>query len=59
MGIQEQVTGIGREAQAFHDNWLLLLCVVISIFVLALLGYTMVRFRRWLIPSRRAPPTIL
>jgi cytochrome c oxidase subunit 2 len=46
MGIQEQVTGIGREAQAFHDNWLLLLCVVISIFVLALLGYTMVRFRR-------------
>jgi cytochrome c oxidase subunit 2 len=46
MGIQDQVTGIGREAQAFHDNWLLLLCAVISIFVLALLGYAMVRFRR-------------
>lgn len=46
MGIQEQVTDIGREAQAFHDNWLLLLCAVISVFVLALLGYTMVRFRR-------------
>ena len=46
MGIQEQVTDIGREAQAFHDNWLLLLCAVISVFVLALLGYAMVRFRR-------------
>jgi len=46
MGIQDQVTDIGREAQAFHDNWLLLLCAVISVFVLALLGYAMVRFRR-------------
>ena len=46
MGISEQVTDIGREAQAFHDNWLLLLCAVISVFVLALLGYAMVRFRR-------------
>ena len=45
-GIQEQVTDIGREAQAFHDNWLLVLCAVISLFVLGLLGYTMVRFRR-------------
>ena len=46
MGIQDQVTGIGREAQSFHDNWLLLLCALISLFVLALLGYAMVRFRR-------------
>ncbi|HUE80363.1 MAG TPA: cytochrome c oxidase subunit II [Sphingomicrobium sp.] len=45
-GIQEQVTEIGREAQSFHDNWLLVLCAVISIFVLGLLGYTMVRYRR-------------
>ncbi|MEO8175723.1 MAG: cytochrome c oxidase subunit II [Sphingomicrobium sp.] len=51
MGIQQQVTGIGREAQSFHDNWLLMLCGVISIFVLALLGYTMVRFRRSVHPE--------
>jgi cytochrome c oxidase subunit II len=45
-GIQYQVTPIGHEAQSFHDNWLLPLCVIISLFVLALLGYAMVRFRR-------------
>ena len=45
-GIQTQVTDIGREAEAFHNNWLLLLCVVISLFVLGLLGWTMVRYRR-------------
>jgi cytochrome c oxidase subunit 2 len=54
MGIQDQVTGIGQEAQAFHDNWLLWLCAVISLFVLALLAYAMVKFRRGAnpIPSR-------
>ena len=46
VGIQKQVTEIGREAAAFHDYWLLTLCAVISLFVLALLGYTMVRYRR-------------
>ncbi|HMI39993.1 MAG TPA: cytochrome c oxidase subunit II [Sphingomicrobium sp.] len=50
-GIQYQVTPIGHEAQAFHDNWLLPLCVVISLFVLALLGYAMVRFRRGASPT--------
>ena len=45
-GIQEQVTPIGEEAAAFHNNWLLLLCAIISIFVLALLLYAMVRYRR-------------
>ena len=45
-GIQEQVTPIGEEAAAFHNNWLLLLCVVISIVVLGLLLWTMVRYRR-------------
>lgn len=50
-GIQEQVTPIGREAAAFHNNWLLLLCVVISLFVLALLVWTLVRY------NRRANPT--
>ncbi|HEU4704320.1 MAG TPA: cytochrome c oxidase subunit II [Sphingomicrobium sp.] len=45
-GIQEQVTGIGQEAAGFHNNWLLLLCAAISLFVLGLLGYAMVRYRR-------------
>ena len=50
-GIQEQVTPIGQEAAAFHNNWLLLLCVVISLFVLSLLTYTMVRYRRGANPT--------
>jgi len=60
-GIQEQVTGIGREAQAFHDNWLLAVCAVISLFVLGLLGYTMVRYRRSAhpVPSRNSHNTTL
>ena len=45
-GIQDQVTGIGREAQAFHDGPLLWMCALISLFVLGLLAYTMVKFRR-------------
>lgn len=60
-GIQFQVTDIGREAQAFHDNWLLVLCALISVFVLALLGYAMVRFRRSAhpVPSRNSHNTML
>jgi cytochrome c oxidase subunit II len=50
-GIQEQVTPIGQEAAAFHNNWLLLLCAIISIFVLALLLYAMVRYRRGANPT--------
>jgi cytochrome c oxidase subunit 2 len=45
-GIQLQVTPIGEEAVGFHNNWLLPLCAIISIFVLGLLLYAMVRFRR-------------
>ncbi|WP_310468683.1 cytochrome c oxidase subunit II [Sphingomonas sp.] len=60
-GIQPQVTDIGREAQAFHDNWLLVLCAVISLFVLGLLGYTMVRYRRAAnpTPSRNSHNTLI
>jgi cytochrome c oxidase subunit II len=60
-GIQFQVTDIGREAQAFHDNWLLVLCAVISAFVLSLLGYAMWRFRRGAhpVPSRNTHNTLL
>lgn len=50
-GIQPQVTPIGEEAAAFHNNWLLVLCAVISVFVLALLLYAMIRFRRGANPT--------
>lgn len=46
MGLQDQFTPVGREAAAFHNNWLLVLCALISLFVLALLVWTMVRYRR-------------
>jgi cytochrome c oxidase subunit 2 len=45
-GLQTQVTPIGREAAAFHDDWLLPLCAIISVIVLALLLFAIVRFRR-------------
>jgi len=60
-GIQLQVTPIGREAQAFHDYWLLTLCAIISIIVLALLLYAIVRFRRSAnpTPSRNSHNTLI
>ena len=56
-----QVTPIGQEASAFHNNWLLPLCGLISIFVLALLLYAMVRFRRGAnpTPSRNSHNTLI
>jgi cytochrome c oxidase subunit 2 len=48
---QRQVTEIGREAASFHNNWLLLLCGLISAFVLILLAYAMIRFRRGANPT--------
>jgi cytochrome c oxidase subunit 2 len=50
-GIQPQVTPIGEEAVGFHNNILLPLCAVISIFVLALLLWAMVRYRRGANPT--------
>jgi len=60
-GIQEQVTEVGQYAAGFHNNWLLVLCVVISFFVLGLLGYAIVRFRRGAnpTPSRTSHNTAL
>jgi cytochrome c oxidase subunit 2 len=60
-GIQTQVTPIGEEAAAFHNNWLLLLCAIISVFVLALLLYAMIRFRRGAnpTPSRNSHNTLI
>ena len=60
-GIQQQVTPIGQEALGFHDYWLLPLCAIISIFVLALLLYAIVRFRRSAnpTPSRNSHNTVI
>lgn len=45
LGFQTPVTDLAKEAFSFHDGPLLLMCVVITLFVLALLIYVMVRFR--------------
>jgi cytochrome c oxidase subunit II len=60
-GIQPQVTPIGEEAIAFHNNWLLPLCAIISVFVLALLLTAIVRFRRSAnpTPSRNSHNTVI
>ena len=50
-GIQEQVTPIGREAARFHNVWLMIVITAISLFVLALLLYTIVRYRRGAHPT--------
>ena len=51
IGTQFQATEVGRQAADFHNFWLLLVCAVISVFVLALLGYAIVRFRRGANPT--------
>ena len=60
-GIQDQVTEIGQGAAAFHNGPLLIMCVGISIFVLILLGYTMLKFRRGAnpVPSRTSHNTLI
>jgi len=51
MGVQEQVTAIGQRAADFHNNWLLLMCALISVFVLVLLVWTVLRYRRGANPT--------
>ena len=61
MTLQDQVTPIGEEAAGFHDNILLPLCAIISIIVLALLLWAMVRYRRGAnpVPSRNSHNTAI
>ena len=61
IGIQEQVTPIGREAVAMHDGLLMYTITAISIFVLGLLFYASFRFRRKAnpVPSTTAHHTML
>jgi cytochrome c oxidase subunit 2 len=60
-GIQQQVTPIGEEAAGFHNNWLLPLCAIISIIVLGLLLWAIIRFRRGAnpVPSRNSHNTTI
>jgi cytochrome c oxidase subunit 2 len=60
-GFQDQVTELGREAAWFH-NWLLMpIITIISVFVLLLLLWVIVRFRRGAhpVPSRTTHNTTL
>ncbi|QAY76674.1 cytochrome c oxidase subunit II [Sphingosinicella sp. BN140058] len=61
LGFQPQVTPIGEEASSFHNYILLPLITVISVFVLLLLLYVVVRFRRSAnpVPSRTTHNTVL
>jgi len=61
MMLQDQVTPIGREAAAFHDDWLLPLCAIICAVVLGLLLYAMIFFRRGAnpVPSRNSHNTTI
>lgn len=60
-GTQRQVTEVGETAAQFHNIWLLFLCAAISVFVLGLLAYTMVRYRRSAnpVPSRTSHNTMI
>ncbi|HEU4956786.1 MAG TPA: cytochrome c oxidase subunit II [Sphingomicrobium sp.] len=51
MGLQDQVTEVGQQAASFHNNWLLLMCAAISVFVLVLLVWTILRYRRGANPT--------
>ncbi len=61
IGLQDQFTPVGREASAFHDNWLLALCAAMSLLVLVLLMWTMVKYRRsnHPTPSRTSHNTVV
>ncbi|MBT2187229.1 cytochrome c oxidase subunit II [Sphingobium nicotianae] len=61
MTFQEQFTPNGHYALWMHDNILLWVCIIISVFVLALLLYVMVRFRRSAnpVPSRTSHNTLI
>ena len=61
LGLQDQFTEVGQRAAGFHNGPLLLMCVIISLFVLVLLAYTMFKFRRGAnpTPSRNSHNTVL
>jgi len=60
-GLQDQFTPIGKEAAAFHNNWLLPICAIISLVVLGLLLWAIIFYRRGSnpVPSRNSHNTLL
>ena len=61
MGLQDQFTAIGEEAAWFHNQLLVPVIAAISLFVLALLVYVILRFRRSAnpVPSRTTHNTAI
>jgi cytochrome c oxidase subunit 2 len=61
MGFQPQVNAIGQQAAWFHNDILMPIITAITIFVLALMLYVIVRFRRSAnpTPSRTTHNTVL
>lgn len=61
LGIQPQVTTLGQRAADFHNKLLLPIIIAISIFVLFLLAWTIVRYRRARnpVPSKTSHNTMI
>jgi cytochrome c oxidase subunit II len=61
IGIQPQVTDIGQDARWFHDWMLMPIITVISLFVLFLMFWVMLRYRRSAnpVPSKNAHNTLI
>ena len=59
MGLQDQFSPIGREAAGFHDYILMPAITIISLIVLGLMLYVILRFRRAVhpVPSRTTHTT--
>jgi cytochrome c oxidase subunit II len=61
IGIQHQATELGESAKWFHNAILLPVITIISLFVLALLGWVVVRYRRSAnpVPSKTSHNTFI
>jgi cytochrome c oxidase subunit II len=61
MHFQESVTDVGNYAISFHDYWLLPLITVISLFVLGLLVWAIIRYRASAnpVPSKTTHNTLI
>lgn len=61
IGIQPQVTQIGQDAQWFHDAMLMPIITIISLFVLFLMFWVILRYRRSAnpTPSKNAHNTLI
>ncbi len=61
LGIQPQVTDVGKEALWMHDALLMPIITIISLFVLLLLLWVVVRYRRAAnpVPSKTSHNTVI